>query len=119
MTLPNPFTLYIAGATLLIGAAAGYKVRDWRCDAATAAALERAAEQRQEMQDEVDAQAGNYEAARTETYGLGTETERQVRIIYRTVDPVPVDCAVPDDIVRLLEGRVDHANASATGEFGE
>lgn len=119
MMLPNPLALYIAGGALLIGAAAGWKVRDWRCDAALANALEQAAEQRQEMQDEVDAQAGNYEAARTETYGLGAETERQVRIIYRTVDPVPVDCAVPDDVVGLLQGRVDHANASATGQPSE
>lgn len=119
MTLPSPLTFYVAGAALLIGVAAGYKVRDWRCDAAAAAALERAVEQAQEMQHEVDAQAGSYETARAETYGVGTTVEREVRTIYREVPAPPVDCAVPDDVVGLLQGRVDHANASASGESGE
>jgi hypothetical protein len=119
MMLPNPLTLYIAGATLLIGAAAGYKVRDWRCDAAVANALEQAAEQAQEMQDEVDTQAISYEASRAETYGVGASVEREVRTIYETIPAPPVDCNPPAAAVSLLQGRVDHANASASSQSGE
>ena len=119
MKMPSPITLYAAGAALVIGAAAGYKVRDWRCDAAAADALERAIDQAQEMQHEVDTQARDYETMRAETYGVGTTVEREVRTIYQTLDAPPVDCAVPDDVVGLLQGRVDNANASASGESGE
>lgn len=116
---PNPLVLYVAGGALLIGSVAGYKIRDWQCDAALASALERAAEQRQEMQDEVDTQATDYEVARAETYGMGTRVEREVRTIFREVPAPPVDCAPPPAAVSLLQGRVDHANASASGEPSE
>ena len=119
MMWPNPLVLYAAGGALLIGSVTGYKIRDWQCDAALASALERAAEQRQEMQDEVDTQASDYETARAETYGVGTRVEREVRTIYREVPAPPADCAPPPDAVSLLQGRVDHANASASGEPSE
>jgi hypothetical protein len=119
MMWPNPLVLYAAGGALLIGSVAGYKIRDWQCDAAQANALENAAEQGQEMQDEVDTQATDYEAVRTETYGVGTRVEREVRTIYREVPAPPADCAPPSAAVGLLQGRVDHANASASGEPSE
>lgn len=117
--LPSPLVFYAAGGALLVGAAAGYKVRDWRCDAAAANALEQAAEQRQEMQDEVDTQAVSYEEARTETYGVGASIEREIRTIYREVPAPPATCEPDSRIVGLLQGRLDHANASAAGELGE
>lgn len=119
MTLPSPITFYAAAGALLIGAAAGWKVRDWRCDAALANALEQAAEQRQEMQDEVDTRASDYEAARAETYGVGTRVEREVRTIYREVPAPAVDCEPDGRVIGLLQGRLDHANASATGQSSE
>jgi hypothetical protein len=119
MIVPNPLALYAAIGALAVGTAAGWTVRDWKCDAAQADALERAVEQRQEMQDEVDTQAGSYEVARAETYGVGAATERQVRVIYRELPAPSVDCAPPTTAVGLLQDRVDHANASASGELGE
>lgn len=119
MMWPNPLVLYAAGGALLIGSVAGYKIRDWQCDAALASALERAAGQRQEMQDEVDTQATAYEAVRAETYGMGTRVEREVRTIYHEVPAPPVDCEPDGRVVELLQGRVDHANASASGEPSE
>lgn len=119
MMWPNPLVFYAAGGALLVGAAAGYKVRDWQCDAAQTGAIEQAVEQAQEMQDEVDTQASDYETARAETYGVGTRVEREVRTIYREVSAPPADCAPPPDAVSLLQGRVDHANASASGEPSE
>lgn len=119
MMWPNPLVFYAAGGALLAGIGIGWTVRDWRCDAAQAAALEEASEQAQEMQDEVDTQATDYEAVRAETYGVGARVEREVRTIYREVPAPPVDCAPPPAAVSLLQGRVDYANASASGEPSE
>jgi len=119
MTLPSPITFYAAAGALLIGAAAGWKVRDWRCDAALANALEQAAERRQEMQNEVEARSSDYETARAETYGMGTRVEREVRTIYREVPAPAVDCEPDIRAVSLLQGSLDHANASATGQPSE
>lgn len=119
MMIPNPAFLYVAGGALLLGAAGGYKVRDWRCDAALAHALEQAAEQQQEAQYEVDQQAGAYEAARTATYETGAATIREVREIYREVPSPSASCEPVPDVVGLLQERLDTANASATGQSGE
>ena len=35
----NPFMGYVAAGALVIGTAAGWKVKDWQCDAAYAKAL--------------------------------------------------------------------------------
>jgi hypothetical protein len=119
MMWPNPAFFYVAGGALLLGVAGGYKVRDWRCDAALANALEQAAERQQEAQDEVDTQAGNYESARAETYGMGARVEREVRTIYREV-PAPSPTCEPDPrVVGLLQERLVSANASASGEPSE
>ena len=40
--IPNPVMIYALAGALIIGAASGYKVRDWQCDAAYAKALEKA-----------------------------------------------------------------------------
>jgi len=119
MTLPNPFFLYSAAGLALLAFGAGWTVRDWRCDAAKADVLEQTAEQTQEMQDEVEAQATTYEDARSATYGVGASIEREIRTIYREVPAPPATCEPDSRIVGLLQGRLDHANASAAGELGE
>lgn len=119
MILPNPIYFYAGAAALVIGAISGYKVRDWQCDAAVAKALERAEEQRQEMQDEVDERSAAYEAERDQTAGVGRTTVREIRTIYQEMPAAPVDCEPPVPIVGLLEGSVSRANASASGESSE
>ena len=119
MMIPNPAFLYVAGGALLLGVAGGYKVRGWQCDAALAEALEQAAEQGQEMQYEVEAQAAAYEETRAETYGVGARIEREVRTIYREVPAPSVACEPDARVISLLQGRLDHANASASGEPSE
>ena len=114
--LPNPLVIYAAAGALVVGGLAGYKVRDWQCDAAVAKALERAEKQRQEMQDEVDQASRDYEAIRTETHALGTTTIREVRTVYQDVPAPPADCEPPVPIVGLLESSVRSANANASGE---
>lgn len=110
---------YIAAGALAVGGLAGYKIRDWQCDAATAKALEKAERIRKEMQDEVDGRAEAYEAERNRAAGLQRTTVREIRTIYKSM-PVPSpNCGVPPAVVGLLKGGVDNANANATGQSGE
>ena len=112
----RPFMPYIAGAALLASLAAGYKIRDWQCDAALANALEEAAERQQEMQNELEQQARAYENLRDYADGLGASRGTSIREIYREVPAPAPSCAAPDTIVGVLQGGVDSANAAATGQ---
>jgi len=55
MALINPLMIYGLAGALVIGAASGYKVRDWQCDAAYAKALKKAEKSRVKKQEVVDA----------------------------------------------------------------
>jgi hypothetical protein len=118
MILPSPVYLYAGAAALAIGAFGGYKVRDWQCDAALANALERAQEQREEMQNEVDERARAYEALRTETDALGSRSTREIHTIYQEVPAAPAECEPDYRVVGLLQGSVRAANANASGQSG-
>lgn len=115
----NPFIGYLAGGCLLIGVAAGWKVKDWQCDAAYAKALEQAEKQRQEMQGKIDEVSTLYETERNQADLMVAGTTREVREIYKTLPPVPADCAVDVRVIGLLEGTVSDANARATGKPSE
>ena len=114
--IPNPLMVYVAAGTLVIGAAAGYKVRDWQCDAAYSKALEKAEKQRAEMQKAVDDVSQVYEVERDQANVVATERTNTIREIYKTAPAVPADCTPPDGISGLLEGSVRDANAAATGK---
>ena len=119
MSLFNPITLYITAGSLALGTAVGYKVRDWQCDAAVAKALEKAAKAQKEMQDAVGKSSATYEASRDTANAQQAIVEREVRTIYKTLPPPPVDCAAPNSAVGLLKGRVSSANASAASKPSE
>jgi hypothetical protein len=101
---------YAAAGALIVGTVGGWKVRDWQCDAAQAKALERALEQREELERRLHSLAVQYEEER---YNAGEAyANRQVEIRTRFRDRVvPADCAVPDSVVRVLESSVSAANA--------
>lgn len=115
----NPLMGYIAAGALVVGAAAGWKVRDWRCDAAYAAALEKAEEQRQEMQETIDGISASYESQRDQADVVVGRTTREIREIYKTAPAVPVSCAVDSRIVGMLESSLRDANAAAAGKPSE
>ena len=108
--------LYALGGALIIGVASGYKVRDWQCDAAFAKALEKAEKLRVKKQEIVDDISQTYESQRDQANVVATERTNTIREIYKTAPAVPVDCAAPDALRRLLEGSVRDANAAATGK---
>ena len=114
--IPNPLMVYVAAGTLVIGAAAGYKVRDWQCDAAYSKALEKAEKQRAEMQRAVDDVSQVYEVERDQANVVATERTNTIREIYKTAPAVPADCTPPDGISGLLESGIRDANAAATGK---
>lgn len=114
--IPNPLMVYVAAGTLVIGAAAGYKVRDWQCDAAYSKALEKAEKQRAEMQKAVDDVSQVYEVERDQANVVATERTNTIREIYKTAPAVPADCTPPDGISGLLESGIRDANAAATGK---
>lgn len=114
--IPNPVMLYALGGALIIGAASGYKVRDWQCDAAFAKALEKAEKLRVKKQEVVDNVSQTYETERDQANGVATERTYTIREIYKTTPAIPVDCTAPDAVRRLLESSVRDANAAATGK---
>lgn len=112
-----PWWVYVAAGAIALAAAAygGWKVRDWRCDAALAEVLKQAEKDRALMQAQVESAATDYEGERADATVDHTIREREVREIYRDI-AVPADCAVPDAARRVLEGAIDRANSRAAGE---
>lgn len=117
--LPYNWKLYASSVLILGSAYCGWTIRDWQCDAAMAKALKQSARQHQEAQNVVDGQAATYEQARVETYGVGASAEREVRTIYREVPAASPDCQPDLRAIGLLQGSLDHANASATSKSGK
>ena len=116
--IPNPMMLYALGGALILGAASGYKVRDWQCDAAFAKALEKAEKLRVKKQEVVDDVSQTYEAQRDQANVIATERTNTIREIYKTAPAVAADCAAPDALRGLLESSVRDANAASSGKPG-
>jgi len=116
MALINPIMVYGLAGALIIGAASGYKVRDWQCDAAFAKALEKAEKLRVKKQEVVDNVSQTYEIERDQANVVATERTNTIREIYKTAPAVPVDCAGSDALRGVLEGSIRDANAASSGK---
>ena len=114
--IPNPIMIYALAGALIIGAASGYKVRDWQCHAAYAKALEKAEKLRVKKQEAVDNVSQTYEYERNQADVVATERTNTIREIYKTAPAIPVDCSAPDALRGLLESSVRDANADATSK---
>lgn len=114
--MPSPLMLYATAGAVVIGAAAGYKVRDWQCDAAYSKALEQAERQRAAKEKVVFDVSEVYEEERNKANVVATERTNTIREIYKTAPAVPADCAPPAGIGGLLESSVRDANAATTGK---
>ena len=119
MPMINPFMGYVAAGALVIGIAAGWKVKDWQCDAAYAKALEKAEKQRKELQGKIDDISTIYQIERDKADVVVAGKTSTVREIYKTLPAVPVDCAVDARVLGMLESSVSDANSRATGKLGE
>ena len=117
--IPNPVVLYALGGALIIGAASGYKVRDWQCDAAYSKALEKANKQRQEMQGKIDEVSTLYQVERDKADVVVAGERETIREIYKTLPAAPDSCVPDPRVVGLLEGGINRANAAAASEPSE
>lgn len=116
--MPNPLMLYAAAGALVVGAAAGYKVRDWQCNAAYSKALEKAEKERAAKEKVVFDVSEVYEEERNQANVVATERTNTIREIYKTAPAVPADCSPPDGVGRLLESSISDANAASSGKSG-
>lgn len=114
--IPKPILLYALGGALIIGAASGYKVRDWQCDASYAKAQGKTEKLRAKKQEVVDNVSQTYEYERDQADVVATERTNTIREIYKTVPATPADCAAPDAVRGLLESGVRDANAASSGK---
>lgn len=114
--MPSPLMLYATAGAVIIGAAAGYKVRDWQCDAAYSKALEQAERQRAAKEKVVFDVSEVYEEERNQANVMATERTNTIREIYKTAPAVPADCTPPAGINGLLESGISDANAKTTGK---
>jgi len=110
---------YVAAGALAVGLTAGWKVKDWQCDAAYSAVLEKAEKQRQQMQGQIDEVSTLYQAERDKADVVVAGEKQTIREIYKTLPAVSADCAPDVRIVRLLESGVSRANAAAASEPSE
>lgn len=108
--------LYASVAALLLGLFAGWSIRDWKADSDTLAAVERGRKAEAAMGKIVDAASAKFEQFRAVEAPAAVERRDTIREIYRNVQ-VPVECAVPPDLVRLLADARQRANAAAAGQF--
>lgn len=115
----NALMGYVAAAALAVGLTAGWKIKDWQCDAAYSNALEKADKQRQQMQGKIDEVSTLYQAERDKADVVVAGERETIREIYKTLPAVSADCAPDPRIVGLLEGGVSRANAAATSEPSE
>lgn len=116
MVLTKAIALYGAAAALAFGVVAGYKVRDWQCDAAFSKALEEAQRKREQTEKVVYDISEVYEDGRNQANIVATERTNTIREIYKAAPPISVNCAAPDNVRRLLESGVRDANAASTGK---
>lgn len=115
----NPIMGYVAAAALVGGVAAGWKVRDWQCDAAYSKALEKAERERKALQGKIDAISTTYEEERNQANMVVAGTRTTIREIYKTLPAVPADCSPDARAIGLLESSISRANANASGQPSE
>lgn len=117
--LPIPNSWLIGGAlcVTVLGFAAGWQVRSWRCDAALRDHEQAVQAEMDKRQQRYDAMSAQYEAERTDGQQQHTTRVDRINTIYKD-RIIPADCAVPDDVRGLLVEAVASANTDATGKSG-
>ena len=112
----NPIMGYVAAGALVIGLTAGWKIKDWQCDAAYSAALEKAEKQRQQMQGKIDEVSALYQAEQDKADVVVAGERETIREIYKTLPVADPSCEPDVRVHGLLEGGVNRANAAASSE---
>ena len=110
-----PVWLYAGAGSLLVGALAGWTVRDWKADSDALADTEADWKQYAAFAETLADQSLLLEYTQQELRNGERRDRETIREIYRNVQ-VSADCAVPDAAVSLLDNAIGRANAAAAGE---
>ena len=116
LTLLRSYAVYFALAAAAIVFAAGWKVRDWQCKAATATAAAAVAKELGRQQGVIDEKSREFEDLRATldtNEGVRTNT---IREIFRAVPSPPAECDPPAVLRGVLASAVSDANAAASGK---
>lgn len=113
--IPIGWCLAGAGVAVLLGAAGGWTVRDWKRDSEVLASMETAVKSLDQARGTVDRAATAYEQEKQSESVQSMVRESTIREIYKD-RPVSVDCAAPDALVGVLGDAVTSANSRASGE---
>lgn len=115
----RPFYVYLAIAGAALVFTAGWKVRDWQCAAASAAALKAASKETARLQGIVDEKARSYEELRAVLDANVDTRTNTIREIFRAVPAPPAVCEPPPALRGVLASAVADANAAASGQSVE
>jgi len=110
----QPYMLYVAGAAVLAAAFGGWTVRDWQCKASEVATIKRATEEKERMQDVIDAQSAAYEEAKAAAAVVSVHRTHTIREVFRDV-PVDASCAPPAAVGGVLLDAVEDTNRAVSG----
>lgn len=113
--LLQPYLVYVAGAAVVVSAFGGWTARDWQCKAKEAAMAQRASEEKDRMQEAINAQSAAYEEQLAAATAVSRGRTHTIREIFTQADAPPVDCAVPAAVGSVLLDAVQDANAAASG----
>lgn len=113
--IPISWCLGGAGAAALLGALAGWTVRDWKRDSEVLAEVARTAKQLDKARQAVDTAAAAYEEDRTHAGAQAAAREITIRQAFGSA-PADVRCDPPAVVHGVLDDAVRAANARAAGE---
>lgn len=106
-----------AALALLAGFFGGWTVRDWRADADTLSAVEKAEKRAEAARDQGLEQGAAYAQFSAGSQQQAGHDRNTIRETYREVH-VPSDCAVVPAAVGVLENAVRRANSGVASEPG-
>lgn len=109
LRLLQPYLAYVAGAAVLFAAFGGWTARDWQCKASEAATLRRVADEKDRMQETINAQSAEYEQEKAAAAATSNARTHTIREVFREV-PVDVSCAAPPAVGGVLLDAVEDTN---------
>jgi len=104
-----PLWAYTAAAALAVGAGTGWKVRDWKADAADKERLEFQQKEAMRAADKVDWSAAEFEKGRAAASARERVVVREVQHVVEK--PVYRELCLDADGLRILADDVDASNA--------
>lgn len=113
----TPLWLYAGAGSLLVGALAGWTVRDWKADSEALKAKNEAFTQYRALTDALADQSLAYETIAQSLRTAERRDRETIREIYRD-KVVPAECAADPAVGRVLSEAVARANTAIARQSG-